>query len=119
MRRNKTHSVAPLLVRVVCRTRPNLQLRPVNKPALRDIQALVAEHFDNPSAKGPLLRSRPGAWLNGNDGGVGIGGGGQAFRCIFELESKIANDMGDDDLPLLRPGSKRSSPLKLQKRSYK
>jgi len=89
-RKNKTHSVTPLLVCVICRTGPNLQLRPVNEPALRHIQALVAEDFDDPSAKGPLLRSRPSAWLDGDDGGVGIGGSGQAFRCIFELKSKIA-----------------------------
>jgi hypothetical protein len=72
-----------------------LQLRPINVPAIRHIQALVAEHFNDPSAEGPLLRSRPSAWLDGDEGGVGIGGGGQAFSCVSERLMSKAEDSQD------------------------
>ena len=99
------YSIASLLVRVIRRTRPNLQLRPINKPALWHTQPFSAEHFNDASAKGPLLRSRLSAWVDGDDDGVGIGGSGQAFRCISErLVSKVGDSQNllaaDDDVPL-------------------
>jgi len=68
--------VTPLLVRVICRAGPNLQLRAINKPSLWYVQAFGAEHFNDASAESPFLRSRASAWLDGNYGGVGIGGSG-------------------------------------------
>lgn len=64
-----------------------MQLRPINKPSLRHIQPFAAEHFNDPSTKGPLqTRCR----LDGDDGGVEIGDSGQAFRYTSErLVSKL------------------------------
>jgi len=74
--------VAPLLVRVIRRAGPNLQLRPINKPSLWYVQAFGAEHFNDASAESPFLRSRAGARLDGNYGRIVIGGSGQAFCCV-------------------------------------
>jgi hypothetical protein len=81
MRRNKAYRVTPLLVRVIRRTGRNLHLRPISNATSCHFQALVAEHFNDASAKGPLLRGRPSARLDGDKGGVDIRGSGQAFRC--------------------------------------
>ena len=83
--RNKAHRVTPLLVCVICRAGRNLHLRPISTAALWNFQALVAEHFNYASAKGPLLRGRSGAWLDGDSGSVDVGSSGQAFRCVSRM----------------------------------
>ena len=80
--------IIPLLVGIVRRAGPDLELRPVFVHTVLDIQTFVAEDANGATGESPLLGSGAGAGLDSDLCAVGVGGGGQAF--IWGRETTLA-----------------------------
>lgn len=109
-----THCVWEFLVRIIGSTRPYLKFCAVCIAAACYIQAFASKGLDSSPCEGPFLSSRFTAGLDSNSRSVGVRGGCQAFGCFKFIVSRIMwTALNEEYVPLLRPGSRRSSPLKL------
>ena len=111
-----TYCIRKLLVGIVGSTCPDLNFCAVCFVSACYIQAFVSKNLNRPPFEGPFLSVSPeiSAGLYSDRRSIGVRRSCQAFGCIH-LSSLESHGwlLNEEYVPLLRPGSRRSSPLKL------